>query len=156
MFRDTDALNTNLELRFGSGGDGFRGGVRWVHADADRESKALTIAQQTDTQCFPTTQAQADTIDPVTGQPSCTTINPTAIPANLAYSISNGIGDEQMNYVISEQLRNLAANPAAWRVHSSWLERNFTESDMNVLRFDGTFGDTDGLNSRVWSPCLRT
>ncbi len=128
VFRDTEALNTNLELRFGTGK--FSGSVRWVHADAERESKALTIAQQTDTQCFPTSQAQADLGE-------CSEINPTAIPAALDYQIWNSLGDDQMNFVIGDDLRALAAQPSAWRMHSSWLERNFTESKMDVFRFDG-------------------
>jgi iron complex outermembrane receptor protein len=137
-FRDTEALNTNLELRFGKG-SAFSGSVRWAHADADRESKALTIAQQTDSQCFPTTQAQAD-LD------QCTEINPSSIPVNLAYSIGNGLGSDQMNFVIGDQLHDLATSPSAWRVHSSWLERNHTESNMDVLRFDGQLDVRDGLS----------
>jgi iron complex outermembrane recepter protein len=137
-FRDTEALNTNLELRFGKG-EAFSGTVRWVHADADRESKALTIAQQTDTQCFPTSQAEADL-----GQ--CTQINPLSIPTNLAYPISNSLGNDQMNFVIGDELRTLASVPSAWRVHSSWLERNHTEANMDVLRFDGKFEIHDGFS----------
>ena len=144
-FRDTQALNTNLEFRFGKG-EKASGTIRWAHADADRTSDALTIAQQTDTQCFPTTQAQADTIDPATGQPSCTTINPNSIPTTLTYQISNSLGDDQMNFVIGDQLRSLASAPSAWRLHSSWLERNVTETTMDVLRFDGKFEFTDGFS----------
>ena len=137
-FRDTQALNTNLEFRFGKG-ERSSGTLRWVHADADRNSKALTIAQQTDTQCFPTTQAQADAN-------GCTDINPTAIPTTLSYLISNSLGSDQMNFVIGDQLRQLASAPSAWRVHSSWLERNATESNMDVLRFDGKFDIRDGFS----------
>jgi len=138
VFRDTEALNTNLELRFGKG-EKFSGSVRWVHADGDRESKALTIAQQTDTQCFPTSQAQADLDE-------CTEINPSAIPTNLGYQISNSLGSEQMNFVIGDQLRNLASQASAWRLHSSWLERNVTETNMDVLRFDGNLAFNDSFN----------
>ncbi len=137
-YRDTEALNTNVEFRFGKG-EKFSGAVRWVHADAERQSKALTVAQQTDTQCFPTSQAQADA-------DACTDINPTAIPTTLTYQISNSLGDEQMNFVIGDQLRALAAQPTAWRLHSSWLERNSEELDMDVLRFDGKFDISDGFS----------
>jgi len=137
-FRDTEALNTNLELRFGQGGKST-GSIRWVHADAERDSEALTIAQQSDTQCFPTTQAQADA-------DLCTEINPTSIPTTLSYLISNSLGDDQMNFVIGDQLRSLASAPSAWRLHSSWLERNVTDTKMDVLRFDGNFAFTDGFS----------
>lgn len=137
-FRDTEALNTNLEFRFGKG-EKFSGSLRWVHADADRQSKALTVAQQTDTQCFPTSQAQADA-------EGCTEINPTAIPTTLTYQISNSLGSDQMNFVIGDQLRALASQASAWRVHSSWLERNSEEIDMDVLRFDGKFEVSDGFS----------
>ncbi len=138
VFRDTEAINTNLELRFGKG-EKFSGSVRWVHADAERNQKALTIAQQTDTQCFPTSQAEADLGD-------CTDINPTAIPTNLIYPISAGLGDEQLNFVIGDQLRTLASQPGAWRLHSSWLERNVTEAKQDILRFDGKLDIDDGFS----------
>jgi len=137
-FRDTEALNTNLELRFGAGNK-FSGSVRWVFADAERESKALTIAQQTDSQCFAITPAQG-----TAGQ--CVDINPTSIPTILDYQISNSIDSDQMSYVIGDQLRNLASQPGAWRMHSSWLERNKTTTDQNVLRFDGNFAVTDDFS----------
>ena len=51
-----------------------------------------------------------------------------------------------MNFVIGDQLRNLASAPSAWRLHSSWLERNVTETKMDVLRFDGKFEFNDGFS----------
>jgi TonB-dependent receptor len=138
VFRETNALNTNLELRFGKG-EKFSSTVRWVHADAERESRALTVAQQTDTACFPTSQAQADA-------DQCTDINPTAIPTTLTYQISNSLGSDQMNYVIGDQLRNLASAPSAWRLHSSWLERNSTDAKMDVFRYDGKLDFDDSFS----------
>jgi iron complex outermembrane receptor protein len=137
-FRDTQALNTNLEFRFGKG-ERVSGTLRWVHADAEREQKALTIAQQTDTQCFPTTQAQADAA-------GCTEINPSAIPTTLTYQIWNSLGSDQMNFAIGDQLRTLASAPSAWRMHSSWLERNATDTKMDVLRFDGKLEVNEGFS----------
>jgi iron complex outermembrane recepter protein len=138
VFRDTQALNTNLEFRFGKG-ERVSGTLRWVHADAEREQKALTVAQQTDTQCFATTQAQADA-------DQCTEINPSAIPTTLTYQISNSLGSDQMNFVIGDPLRNLASQASAWRMHSSWLERNDTDSKMDVLRFDGKLAVNDDFS----------
>ncbi|MBC8025107.1 MAG: TonB-dependent receptor [Steroidobacteraceae bacterium] len=137
-FRDTEALNTNLELRFGKGSN-FSGSARWVHADADRDSKALTIAQQTDSVCFATSQAQAD-LD------QCTDINPASIPVALRYPITNTLGTDQMSFVIGDQLQTLASAASAWRVHSSWLERNHSESKMDVLRFDGNLKVNDDFS----------
>jgi TonB-dependent receptor len=138
VFRQTNALNTNLELRFGKG-ERFTSALRWVHADAERTSKALTVAQQTDNACFPTTQTQADA-------EACTDINPSAIPTTLTYEIANSLGSEQMNFVIGDQLRQLASAPSAWRMHSSWLERNNEETTMNVLRYDGKLDVSDGFS----------
>ncbi len=129
--RETDALNTNLELRFGSG-DKFKGSVRWVHADANRTSRALTIAQQTDTALIPRSPGA-----------TATNINPNSIPVAPIYQISGSLGSGQMNYVIGDQLRTLASNPRAWRLHSNWLERELTESTMDVLRADGTLEFAD-------------
>jgi TonB-dependent receptor len=167
-FRDTDALNTNLELRFGKG-EKFSGSLRWVHADADRTSRALTVAQQTDAAalddpqvdrlnpwldptnhalgradptnqisltCLPRNQADVD-------NGTCTQVNTSAIPTSLVYPISESLGASQLNYVIGDQLRTLAGNPAAWRLHSSWLERNHETAKMDVLRADGKFEITD-------------
>jgi iron complex outermembrane receptor protein len=138
VFRDTDALNTNLEFRFGKG-ERVSGTLRWVHADANREQKALTVAQQTDTQCFATSQAQADA-------DLCTDINPSAIPTTLSYQIWNSLGGDQMNFVIGDQLRTLASQPSAWRMHSSWLERNATDTKMDVFRYDGKIEVNDGFS----------
>jgi TonB-dependent receptor len=126
-FRDTNAINTNLELRFG-GTDDFHGSVRWIHGKAERNSKAMTVAQQSDSACVVRTAGAA-----------CTNLNPSSIPTTNTYEIQQSLGSEQMNYVIGDQLRTLAQAPAAWRLHSSWLESNFTESDMDVFRADGTF-----------------
>lgn len=141
VFRETNALNTNLELRMGKG-EKFSSTLRWVHADAERESRALTVAQQTDTGCFPTTQAQADA-------DQCTNINPSSIPTTLTYQISNSLGSDQMNYVIGDQLRTLASSPNAWRLHSSWLERNSTDAKMDVLRYDGKLNFNENFNLDV-------
>ncbi len=137
-FRDTHALNTNLEFRFGKG-EKFSGSARWVHADADRQSKALTVAQQTDSACFPTTPTQA-------AASQCTDINPASIPTTLTYQIWNSLGSDQMNFVIGDQLRTLAEQPSAWRLHSSWLERNNEDIKMDVLRLDGKFAVSDGFS----------
>ncbi|HEV7607619.1 MAG TPA: TonB-dependent receptor [Steroidobacteraceae bacterium] len=138
VFRQTTAVNTNLELRMGKG-EKYSSTLRWVHADADRSSKALTVAQQTDSACFPTTQAQADAA-------GCTDINPTSIPTTLTYQISNGLGSDQMSFAIGDQLRQLASAPSAWRMHSSWLERNSEDIQMDVLRYDGKLEVNDGFS----------
>jgi len=138
VFRDTEAVNTNLELRMGKG-EKFSSTIRWVHADAERESRALTVAQQTDSQCFATSQAQADA-------DQCTEINPSSIPTTLTYQIWNSLGSDQMNYVIGDQLRSLATAPGAWRMHSSWLEKNTTDTQMDVFRYDGKLEFSENLS----------
>ena len=125
--RDTNALNTNLELRFGHG-EKFSGSVRWVHADADRTQRALTVAQQTDTNMVPRTPG---------GTP--VNVSPNSIPTTSTYLTSGTLGSDQLSYVIGDQLRTLAQNPNAWRLHSNWLERELTESKMDILRADGKF-----------------
>ena len=65
---------------------------------------------------------------------------------HLEYQIWNSLGDDQMNFVIGDELRNLASAPSAWRMHSSWLERNLTETKMDVLRFDGNLAFSDGFS----------
>ena len=57
-----------------------------------------------------------------------------------------------MNFRIGDQLRTLASNPAAWRVHSSWLERNNEDLDMNVLRFDGKLEVNDDFGFNFGAP----
>jgi iron complex outermembrane recepter protein len=132
--RETDALNTNLELRFGSG-DKFSGSVRWVHADAERTQRMLTVAQQTDTAMVPRSPGGAPT-----------NISPNSIPVLPIYEISGGLGSEQLSYVIGDQLAGLAEDPRSWRLHSNWLERELTESTMDVLRADGTLTLSENLS----------
>jgi len=154
VLRDTDALNTNLELRFDNGGK-LSGSLRWVHADAERTQKALTVAQQTDTNalsdaaverlgvsdgtCVPRSQAQVDA-------GTCTVVNPNAIPTSGLFEVGGRLSSDQFSYIMGDQLRALASNPAAWRVHSSWLERNVSETEMNVLRADGRLELVDGFS----------
>ena len=40
-----------------------------------------------------------------------------------------------MNFVIGDELLNLASAPSAWRMHSSWLERNSTEFEDGCVSF---------------------
>jgi iron complex outermembrane recepter protein len=131
-FRDTEAWNTNIELLYDNGGP-FTGSLRWVHADASRESLAFTVAQQTDTR----------TISQSLGGPAVS-INPGAIPATLSYPIEVGLGEDELTYIIGDELATLAAQPSAWYLHSSWLEKNAEDLEMDVLRADGSlaFGDS--------------
>ncbi|EGF91103.1 tonB-dependent receptor family protein [Asticcacaulis biprosthecium C19] len=130
-YRDTDALNTNLELRYDQGG-AFTGSVRWVHADANRSLKNLTVANQTDTRML--VRSLGGTAE---------NINPGSIPTTLSYAYDMRLDDSQMYFNIGSVLAGLASNPAAWYQHSSWLERNETELTMDVLRADGKLDFVD-------------
>lgn len=129
--RNTDALNTNLELKFDNG-SGFSGSLRWVYGHGKRDSRDLTVAQQTSTSSIPRTAG---------GVP--VNINPGSIPETLTYPISLSFGQDALNYNIGSSLAGLAANPAAWYVHSSWLERTKTESTQNAFRADGRWANAD-------------
>ncbi len=129
--RNTDAINTNLELKFDNGGN-FSGSVRWVYGHGKRDSRDLTVAQQTSTLSIPRTAGGA----PVN-------INPGSIPETLTYPISLSMGENALNFNVGSALATLAANPAAWYVHSSWLERSKTESTQNVFRADGKWKNDD-------------
>ncbi|GIU67060.1 TonB-dependent receptor [Candidatus Phycosocius spiralis] len=124
-YRDTDALNTNLELRYDKGGP-FTGSVRWVHADANRSLKNMTVANQTDTKKL---------VRSLGG--NAEDINPGSIPTKSIYDYSVRLDKKSMYFNIGQALTGLASNPGAWYQHSSWLERNKTDLTMDVLRADG-------------------
>lgn len=124
-YRDTDALNTNVELRYDNGGK-FSGSVRWVHAEANRTLKNFTVANQTDTKSI-VRSLGGTAVD----------INPGSIPTSGGYGYSVALGDEAMSFNIGSTLAGLASKSSAWYQHSSWLERNETDLTMDVLRADG-------------------
>lgn len=130
--RETNALNTNLELRF-KGDGGFSGSVRWVYGRGERTVRALTVAQQTNSPNIPR----------VPGGPNVD-INPGSIPTTLSYPIEVALGGNALYYNIGSQLATLAANPDAWYLHSSWLERTYNRSDQNIFRIDGRWESDNG------------
>jgi TonB-dependent receptor len=134
VFRETDSLNTNLELRYNPGGR-FKGSIRWVRGTGDRTQRALTVAQQTDSRAIPRTAGGA----PVD-------LNPGSIPTTPTNPINVSMGRNSFGFNISDQLATAAANPAAWYLHSNWLERNKTSADLNVFRADGSWEATDALS----------
>lgn len=133
--RDTEAFNSNLEMRFDNA-DGFTGSVRWVYGTGKRDSRDLTVAQQTNTASIPRTP----------GGP-LVNINPGSIPETLTYPIALSMGRNALNFEIGDNLAQLASNPTAWYLHSSWLERSRTESTQNIFRADGKWANADDTMS---------
>jgi len=133
--RETEALNTNLELQFDNGGP-FTGSIRYVHGNADRESGDIRIAQQTDTRCV--ARSPADVTNGV-----CTDVNPGSIPANLVYGYGVSMGEDALGFALDDTITSLAADPAAWYLHSNWVEATFTDVSMDVLRADGSYEFAD-------------
>ncbi|WP_374552405.1 TonB-dependent receptor [Sphingobium yanoikuyae] len=129
--RKTEAINTNLELRF-KNDDGFSGSVRWVYGHGTRDSRDMTVAQQTSSAQIAQTEGG-----------EAVNINPGSIPETLSYPFSIGMGKNALYYNIGDELASLAADPAAWYVHSSWLERTKTKSTQNILRGDGKWENED-------------
>lgn len=131
--RDTEALNTNLQFNYDNGGP-LTGSVRVVYGDAERNFSSITIAQQTNSRCIPTSQAEADAM-------ACTEVNPGEITGDFTNTVRQG--QDALFWSVDPSLATAAADPAAWYLHSNWLESNFTEASQTILRADGKW-DTGG------------
>jgi len=129
--RETEALNSNFELNYDNGGS-LTGSLRFVHGSADRKRSSIILAQQTSQRCLPLTPAQAN-------DGECTEVNPGGIATDLVYPYSVMLGKDALGFSIDEPLASLAADPAAWYLHSNWLETNFTDASQNILRGDGSY-----------------
>ncbi|GAB5459005.1 MAG: TonB-dependent receptor [Henriciella sp.] len=137
VLRETEALNTNLQFDFDDGG-AFTGSLRMVYSDAERDSAAVRAVGQTDALCIPQSEAQALASE-------CTELNPGAISGSFQNRVVTG-GDE-LFWSVDPALASLAADPAAWRLHSNWYEANVTTADQLVLRADGSYAFAEDMFS---------
>lgn len=127
IWRDTDALNTNVELKYDSG-DQLTGSVRWIHGDAKSEWNQLFMAGVT----YKRQVSQAPGAAP-------TEINPGGIDNGNIYTLNYKGYDDKAHFELDPRLATLAANPDAWYTHSGWVDGNQQEADSDVIRFDGNF-----------------
>ncbi|CAD7384667.1 TonB-dependent receptor [Xanthomonas arboricola] len=123
---DSDALNTNLELRFDDGGP-LRASFRWVHGDAQRTydearvdavvtrgdqiTRAGGVTQWANANGLPTVDASVD-------------FRGTYPAVNLGTDVSN---------------------PDNWQLMSTWAQGNKIEATMDAFRADGTFEFDEGV-----------
>lgn len=138
-FRESDALNTNLELKFDSG-DAFTGSVRWVHGEAESTGDALNLSAVT--YAREVDQTNNGIVDPVN-------INPGAINNGNIYLSNLRLDSESVHYTVDPALAELASNPSAWYIHSAWVDGGDPagslggggnqEADFDAVRFDGAF-----------------
>ncbi|HET6395359.1 MAG TPA: TonB-dependent receptor [Pseudoxanthomonas sp.] len=121
----SEALNTNLELRYDNGGP-FRGTLRWVHGKSERTYD----------------EARADAV--VTRGSQITRADGTTQWAN-----ANGL--ESVDAAIDfrgrfPQLTMLTdvSNPDNWQLMSTWAQGNRIDATLDALRADGVFEFDDG------------
>jgi iron complex outermembrane recepter protein len=123
---DSDALNTNLELRFDDGGP-LRASLRWVHGRSERTY----------------TEARADAA--VTRGNLITRADGSTVWAN-----ANGLEtvdasvDFRGSYPSIDLLTDVS-NPENWQLMSTWAQGNHVKATMDALRADGTFAFDDGV-----------
>lgn len=130
-YRKSDALNTNLELKYDNGG-AFTGSTRWVHGTADSNNNTLTFAQVTYGR-------------KVVRAPNGTAveINPGAIDNGNIYKSHLQLNDESIGFTIDPALANLAKATSAWYIHSAWIDGGKQNADSDVVRADGNFKFAD-------------
>ena len=123
---ESEALNTNLELRFDNGGP-FRGSLRWVHGKSERqydEARADSVATRGNeiTRSDGTTQwANANGLETVT--------------ATVDFR-----GEFPRVDMITD-----VSNPENWQLMSTWAQGNKIEANLDAFRADGVFEFQDGL-----------
>lgn len=144
-FRETSAVNNNVELKFDGGGN-FTGSLRYISSKADRDSDSLTLVQRpsspgSDGSLF----SNAGYIYNVNGDRRV--VNPGFITGDDHVTTFQSYSDG-VSWAFSPEFAQAMSNPAAWYFHSSWLEGERHTSTLDVLRADGNFkfGD-EGVTS---------
>jgi len=126
-YRDTDALNTNLELKYDNG-EALTGSLRWVHGKAESTNNTLTVAGVTYKKQVPKTAG---------GIP--VEINPGGIDNGYIYPINVKLNDDNVGFTVDPALAALASKSSAWYIHSGWVDGGHQEADSDVVRADGNF-----------------
>lgn len=140
--RDTMAINNSVELKFDNGG-AFTGTLRYINSKASRKTSDLTLGQKTSSPGGDDGLAYD-----VAGDTAV--VNPGYIQADLTdpYTVTFLANRDDVKVTFDDRLAALSANPAAWYVHSSWLEGERQDVSLDVLRADGSFKLNDqGLTS---------
>lgn len=126
-YRESSSLNTNLALAYDNGG-AFTGNVRWVAGEAEVDVNQLILAQVTNSLMV---------VREPDGEP--VEINPGAIDDGLIYPMRVTINDDHVTATLDPTVRNRMSDPAAWYLHSGWIESVASNADFDVLRADGNF-----------------
>lgn len=135
-YRDSSALNSNVELLFDNGG-AFSGSLRWVSGRADEDRNQLILAQVSNAQDVVRTPGGV-----------AENINPGAIDDGLIYPMRVTVNEDHVAMSLDQTMIDKMAAETAWYVHSGWVEGNYAKSDFDVLRADGNFEFADeGLTS---------
>jgi iron complex outermembrane receptor protein len=135
-YRDADALNTNLELKYDNGG-AFTGSARWVHGKAESTNNTLIVAGVTYKKAVPRTPG---------GTP--VELNPGGIDNGTIYPVNVKLNDDNIGFTVDPALAALASKQSAWYIHSGWVDGGHQEADSDVVRADGNFKFSDtGLTS---------
>ncbi|WP_242187918.1 TonB-dependent receptor [Sphingomonas sp. CARO-RG-8B-R24-01] len=128
-------FNTNLELNYNNGSN-FKGTLRWVHADAKRDS----VSSQADS------KPETGNLLPRGIAPECQgNQNPDLLPASC-YQLQNPNGFQAVNVGIDYTTKypTLAfgtdvTNPANWELYSTWGYGDHRRAKNDAFRADGTF-----------------
>ncbi|WP_454829187.1 TonB-dependent receptor [Pseudoxanthomonas wuyuanensis] len=123
---ESEAFNTNLELRFDNGGP-LRGSLRWVHGESERTYE----------------EARADSV--------VTRGNQITLPdGSTQWANANGLEwvDASVDFRGSYPAINMisdVSNPENWQLMSTWAQGNKMEASLDAFRADGVFEFQDGV-----------
>jgi iron complex outermembrane recepter protein len=137
-FRDTDALNTSIEVKYDEGGK-LTGSVRWVTAKGKRENNDLTLVQRANS-------PGGTTGIPVSPGGPNVVLNPGQITQR--YATTFGLTDDSSYLTFDPAFVTELNKTASWYFHSGWVESGKNKTENEVLRADGNykFGD-EGITS---------
>lgn len=127
--------NTNLELTYDNGSN-FKGTLRWVHADAKRDSVSSQADSKPETgNVLPrgiAPQCQGN-LDPNALPPSCNVLqNPTGFTAV-------NVGIDYTTKYPTLSFGTDVTNPANWELFSTWGYGDHRRAKTDAVRADGNF-----------------
>lgn len=136
--RDTSAFNNSIDLKYDNG-DAFTGTARFVSSKAYRTGTGLRLAQKASSPGGAGGQTyNADGAKDV--------INPGYISSFFPTRFETNDGKAQITF--DPAFVSAMKDPNAWYVHSSWLEGENHEVNLEVLRGDGNYKIADtGITS---------
>ncbi len=133
-FRETSAVNNNVELKFDNGGN-FTGSVRYISSRATRDADNLDLVQR------PSSPGENGLFDEqgyvYNLEGDYRQVNPGYIDGTHETTFLTH--EDGVTWDFSPTFAEEMQDSSAWYIHSSWLEGERHTATLDVLRADGEY-----------------